>query len=237
MSDSVPEQSTLGQMLRIVAHDLRNPLAVIISNLGYLQSTLPGASDDVKETLADTLTSCQDLKHVVENVDLLGHLLKGMTGGGTGFTILDATIEVTRACQPLAASHGVDLHANFDALDAGLRCAGERINFERAFANLVRNSIQHAPAGTAVLVDGLVEGARCLLRVTDQGTSFEAPWDQLAFTARGQIEGKSAGLGRYGRGLGLYCSQAAAAALRATVSAHSSDGVGNQFELSVPISD
>lgn len=235
MSDSVPEQSTLGQMLRIVAHDLRNPLAVIISNIGYLQSTLPQPSDEIKETLADTLTSCQDLKHVVENIDLLGQLLKGRTERGHGFLVLDAATEVARGCQALAASHAVELQVEFGELRAGLRCPGERSSFARALTNLVRNSIQHAPSGTRVALTGGVEPSRCVLRVRDQGSVFESPWDQVAFTARGQIEGKAAGQGRYGRGLGLFCSQVAAAAIGATVSASADPQGGNRFELSIPL--
>jgi hypothetical protein len=50
-SAKLADPVTLGLLLRLVTHDLRNPLAVIISNLGYLGTVLSAAGDDVQETL------------------------------------------------------------------------------------------------------------------------------------------------------------------------------------------
>jgi signal transduction histidine kinase len=211
--------STLGQMLRIVAHDLRNPLAVIISNLGYLGSMLENVSDDVRETIPDTLTSCEDLKHIIENVDLLGQQLSGQARSSDGtFSILTVTEEVLRKAEPLALSHGVSLVNDLGGSVERIEVEGEPQLYERAIANLLRNSIQHAPSGSEVRLQLEVTDATCDVSVFDTGTQLKSPWDASAFTANGQVSAKAGGAGRYGRGLGLYSAARAATALGASLS-------------------
>ncbi len=233
MSEGAPERDTLGQMLRIVAHDLRNPLAVIISNLGYLDSCLQGASQDIKETVTDTLTSCEDLKHIIENVDLLGLGLKAQSEPhAPDFVPLDTARAVLKVAQGLALSHGVVLRVDLAGLESKRRVAGDPGNFERAMANLVRNSIQHAPGGSEVQVRAVEEGQTLRFEVDDAGTSLAPPWDSAAFTDRGQVEGKAEGQGRYGRGLGLFSAARAAATMNAELRSSPRPGAdGNRFEL------
>jgi len=211
--------TTLGQMLRIVAHDLRNPLAVIISNLGYLGSMLENVSDDVRETIPDTLTSCEDLKHIIENVDLLGQELSGQVRPSDGtFSIVAVTQEVFRKAEPLAESHGVSLVNDSSGVQERLEVHGDPQMYERAVANLLRNSIQHAPGGTEVRLRLAATDDGCDVTVMDTGTALEEPWDRQAFTASGQVSAKAGGGGRYGRGLGLYSASRAALALGARLS-------------------
>ncbi len=235
MSDEPPERDTLGHLLRIVAHDLRNPLAVIISNLGYLDSCLRGASDDVRETITDTLTSCEDLKHIIENVDLLGQGLKVKEEPrATDFAPLDIIQAVLKAAYALAESHGVRLLAELTGVEATLRVAGDALHFERALANLLRNSIQHAPAGTEVALRAFEEEQRLRVQIDDAGSVLQPPWDRAAFTDDGQVRGKAEGQGRYGRGLGLYSAARAATVLGAELRAvPRARDEGNRFELIV----
>jgi signal transduction histidine kinase len=216
MSRTDPDDATLGQMLRILAHDLRNPLAVIISNLGYLQTTLRATSGDIDETIADTLSSCEDLNHIIENVDLLGQQTKGMDdGSGGAFEVQGPTAHVMKRFGALADSHSVALVSDLERVSPLLRVCGDRGGYERAFANVLRNAIQYAPAGSAVHVGLDLEPEHCRVTVSDTGASFPARWRQAAFSAEGQVNGKAKGEGRYGRGLGLYIARCAADAIGA----------------------
>lgn len=213
--DLTPEK--LGQLLRLAAHDLRNPLAVILSNLGYLKGSLAATPGDVTETLTDTLTSCGDLEHIIENLDLLGWRLEKERVALSTVDLLGVLAQVTRAAEPLAQSHEVTLVSNALS-DAQLLVIGERNLLFRCLSNLLRNSIQHSPAGAEVHVRLESESDCCRVRVLDSGTLLNADWRAATFTVDGQISAKGSGEGRYGRGLGSYVAHCAAEALGAELS-------------------
>lgn len=213
--DRIPEK--LGQLLRLVAHDLRNPLAVILSNLGYLNGSLAATPGDVKETLTDTLTSCGDLEHIIENLDLLGWRLQGERVALTTVDLVGVLAQVTRAAEPLAQSHEVTLVTDASTATQIL-VMGERNLLLRCLSNLLRNSIQHSPAGSEVHVRLESASDCCRVRVLDSGALLPAGWRTATFTVDGQIASKGSGEGRYGRGLGSFAAHCAAEALGAELS-------------------
>src|SRR5690606_3048732 len=70
----------LGELLGLLAHDLRNPLSALHSNVGYLGSLSERYDDDAKEAIADALLSCDSLRTVIDSVEILSHVLTGTTG-------------------------------------------------------------------------------------------------------------------------------------------------------------
>src|SRR5262249_8335113 len=138
--------ATWGQLLRLVTHDLRNPLAVIISNLGYLGNDLSGASTDIGETITDTLASSDDLKHIIENLDLVAQTLAGALVQHPRMISLYALAhDLVNRSQQFADSHGVVLEGE-PATDysSQLRIEATPELVERVISNLIRNAIAHS---------------------------------------------------------------------------------------------
>src|SRR5262245_13794222 len=67
----------IGELIGLLAHDLRNPLSALHSNLGYLEAVLPSDEGEAREAVEDGVVSCDGLSHVIDNVDLLGQILRG----------------------------------------------------------------------------------------------------------------------------------------------------------------
>ncbi|HVU02343.1 MAG TPA: HAMP domain-containing sensor histidine kinase [Polyangiaceae bacterium] len=232
--DEPLEESVIGELLGLLAHDLRNPLSALHSNLGFLRSVLPEGDVDAKEAVDDGLVSCDGLAHIIDNIDLLGQALQ--RGGPTESSTLDLAIvadEAVRHIQAMARSHGVSLVL---APPSGpVPVKGSRDFLSRALSNLVRNAVQHSPAGSTVRVAVASRGAEGVATVTDPGSTLGAETRLLAFTAKGQIASKAVPNGRYSRGLGLYSAALAARAGNGRVSAvDPAAGAGNAFELVVP---
>lgn len=233
MADSLTDLHTLGQLIRLVTHDLRNPLAVIISNLGYLGNVVGQASDDVRETIADTLTSSEDLKHIIENLDLLGQtLVSGAPSSPRSMAIAAATTEVLNRTEPFARSHGVALAITLPPSADAARIEAPPELFERAVANLIRNAISHSPSGSEVRVGLEIDHESCSVLVRDKGTPFDATHPERMFDAKGQVSAKTELAGRYSRGLGLLIARIAADGCGAKLkAAASTDSFRNAFAL------
>lgn len=224
---------TFGELLGLLAHDLRNPLSALHSNLGFLTSIVRDDSDAV-EAVSDGLVSCEGLAHIIDNIDLLGQTMRGAHyGEGTRIDAAMLVAEVVAAARPMADSHNVSIVVTPVPEDAVVE--GSRDLLSRALANLLRNSIQHSPGGSAVHVSVQRGDSGLAVLLEDTGVSLPDAIRATVFTPQGQIGAKSAPAGRYSRGLGLLSAALAAAAAKATVRVVPAPrGSGNAFELAFP---
>jgi signal transduction histidine kinase len=225
---------TFGELLGLLAHDLRNPLSALHSNLGFLTSIVRDDTDAV-EAVSDGLVSCEGLAHIIDNIDLLGQTMRGAQHGeGTRIDVGMLVAEVVAAARPMAESHNVSVVVAPMSEDA--MAEGSRDLLVRALANLLRNSIQHSPGGASVRVSVVRDAAGVAVLLEDTGVSLPDAIRASVFTPQGQIGAKSAPAGRYSRGLGLLSAGLAASAARATVRVVPAPrGSGNAFELRFPV--
>jgi len=224
----------IGELIGLLAHDLRNPLSALHSNLGYLEAVLASEDGEAREAVEDGVVSCDGLSHVIDNVDLLGQVLRGglqvQRGPSPIAALLAGSVE---RCQAAARSHGLTLELDPKARQLHIIVDVARDLATRALTNLIRNSIQHAPPGSTVLVTAVLEGSQVLVQVRDTGTRLaDDNWD-MAFTAEGQVAAKHRSNSRYSRGMGLYCARLAAQLCGCQVGVVPS-AKGNTFQLVLP---
>jgi signal transduction histidine kinase len=227
------DSKTVGELLALVAHDLRNPLSALHSNLGFLKSIASNDDPDASEAIEDGVVSCDGLSHIIDNLDLFGHALRCMAEEGLCPDLSQVARNVVARSERAAASHGLIIQWNEPDV-ARVAVTGSHDLLERAIANLVRNGIQHAPTGSQVLVSLRVSSPNAIVSIEDAGVTL-APGEHT-FTADGQLASKSVASGRYSRGMGLYVAAIASRACGGQITARPGDGgSGNVFELSVPL--
>ena len=212
MTQSLPKRPALreesvaaiGGVLGLLTHDLRNPLAALSSNVGFLNMVGEPFSQDVQEALQDIQLSIEALARIVDSLELVAHYL-GTHTVPPKFAV--RVSDVLRVAVPpterAAHSHGVVLFINVNGHDDDRLFVGESY-FAKALAALLLNAITSAPARTTVRLDVIVEENDFIFRVTDQGEALDPQLTQAALTATGQVEIKTEKAGRYSRGLGLY---------------------------------
>ena len=229
MPDRV-DPSTIGELLGLLAHDLRNPLSALHSNLGFLRSVLSASDQDARDAVDDGIVSCDGLAHIIDNIDLFGQSLRHAERGDSMLSDVNGLVaDVVRSCQAMAQSHGVDVKVG-EGIAERVPIDAPRDLLSNALSNLIRNSIQHSPPGGTVRVSVRSSGADVIVAVQDAGTTLTGEVASAAFTAAGQIASKSIPNGRYSRGLGLYCAALAAVAAGAKVRT-AAQPHGNGFEL------
>ncbi len=231
------EPELVGALLALMAHDLRNPLSALRSNLGFVEGGLDLSDTDTKEALQDTYVSCDSLLRIIDNLELLGRELRGDEPQPSSLPVEGLVQDIVSTHQSLADSHGVQLNLRPAGAEDSpwVRC--EREALATSVANLVRNAIQHGGSGTSVLVSyGLTDG-RCFIRVQDKGASVPEDLRSTAFTAAGQLTSKKNSRTRYGYGLGLYAAAAGALRAGAELRVEPTDEGGNRVTLLLPVNE
>ena len=230
------ESQLVGELLGLLAHDLRNPLSALHSTLGYLDTVLSSHDDEAREAVEDGVVSCDGLSHVIDNIDLLGQVLRGGLRVQKSPSPVAALIAgAVERCQPAARSHGLTLELDAKARQLHAAVDVGRDLATRALANLIRNSIQHAPPSSVVSVTASLEGPRVCVQVRDSGSPLAEDLRETAFTAEGQVAAKARANSRYSRGMGLYCARLAAKLCGAEIVVlDTSARAGNAFQLALP---
>ena len=228
------ESELTGQLIALVAHDLRNPLSALHSNVSFVANSNDVGDPERQEALDDAGVSCEALAHIIDNLDIVSQFLLGRRQASRiRISAAGVVSEVIGRCERIARSHGVHLQVPRDALATDIYVRSNREMLSRSLVNLVCNSIQHSGGGTIRVALG-VDKLDCQVTVSDAGAPVVSDLRESAFTAKGQVAAKSSGGGRYSRGLGLFVATIAAEAAGARVVATEEDG-HNVFVMSVPL--
>lgn len=228
------ERATIGTLLSLVTHDLRNPLSVLLTNLGYLDSVLAqGDIAEARTVLADLGMACDALARYLSNLDLLGADLavRPLSPSRTTVHALLSTAIQRAAVAFEQQDVGTTLVIADDCpdllLDAELAIRG--------IENILANAAVFAPRGSNVTLEAKnLRGERVRISVSDDGPSLPTEHRQLAFRADGQETMHRDASSRYGRGLGLLAAGIAARRLGGTIHAPVV-ATGCRFDVELPV--
>jgi two-component system heavy metal sensor histidine kinase CusS len=211
MAGNEIDGAMLRELCATMLHDLRNPLAAIMTNLEFARRTIgePGPDQDLVEAIRDSAVACEVLRRIVSNFDVLVRAPHVATETSS-FGVAQVVSEVARRCESRAEQSGLRLEVDDRSGRASARA--DRTLFALAVENLVANSIQHAPRETTIRLEVSETAAGIVVAVADDGAAVPEPLRELAVSAAGQRPQDRQAGSRYGRGLGLWAAGVAAAA-------------------------
>jgi len=215
-----------------MAHDLRNPLSAVMTNVNFVRSSMRGRAPDVEEALSDSALSCTMLGQVIGNLDVLSRALSTSPLAREPTAACRVADEAVVRFAPQAAMNGVRIEA-LSGPDAPVLLV-EPSFFARALDNLVANALQYSPAKGEVLIECTATADRGIVVLLDDGPAIPADLRQLATSPEWQGQAKLRYEARYGRGLGLFCASEAARIAGAELSIGDRTG-RSTFELSAPL--
>lgn len=218
-------------LLGLFAHDLRNPLSALHSNVSFLGSVVSSTDTEAHEALDDVAASSDALGHITDNLELFAIALDGAKRREAHeFPLRELLREAGQKSRRFADSYRVTLEVDAES-GVDMRGLANREMTLRALSNLIRNAVQHAGESGKVTVRASRSGGELVVAVTDSGMPLSREVGEQAFTAEGQLATKNVSGGRYSRGLGLYAARVAAGVAGATVRCPREDEA--RFELCV----
>jgi signal transduction histidine kinase len=204
-------------LLGLFAHDLRNPLSALHSNVSFLGSVVAATDTEAHEALEDVAASSDALGHITDNLELFALALDGTKPRERmEFPVRELLREAAQKSRRFAESYRVNLDVDVESA-TGMKGLANRDMLQRSLGNLIRNAIQHAGESGKVTVRAWRERSDIVLAVSDSGVALAREVGEQAFTAEGQLSTKNLAGGRYSRGLGLYAARIAAGVAGAQV--------------------
>jgi signal transduction histidine kinase len=201
-------------LLRLIVHDLLNPISVVQANMEYALGRVGGSpgSDDLADVLRDADEAALRLQRIAEDLLLVAKdedaALPVLRSRIAVWPLLD---EVRRRHLRTAEERRVTLDV---VVDAQPELFADKALLARALDNLVDNAVRFTPRGGRIEVAAHINGEAVF---TVSNTGHVVPPEERErlfekFARVGGAGGRIESVGRVGPGIGLYfCRRAAEA--------------------------
>ncbi|HEY6908576.1 MAG TPA: response regulator [Myxococcales bacterium] len=220
------------EFLAILGHELRNPLAPILTALHIMRLRSTDPSTEAERAVIE-----RQVSHLSRLVDDLLDISRATMG----------KIDLRRERLDLAAAVARAVEMSRPAIDAknhqlevdvpvgALFVEGDLVRLAQVIGNLLQNAARYTEPGGHIRVDGRREKGEMILRVRDDGAGI--PKERLASMFELFVQGDPDGSSRGGLGIGLTLVRSLVQLHGGTVEAFSEGpGKGTEFVVRLPAS-
>jgi signal transduction histidine kinase len=213
------------------SHELRNPLAVIRTNLDVALDDADASAEDLRRAAELAARTAERMTHTVD--DLLRYARNEQAAMQVeDVDLADVVTDVAEEFRSPAATRSLVI----DVSDRGgpAPVQGDRAALRQAVANLVDNAVRLAPEGSTITVGAGTDGPWAWAAVTDEGPGIPVELQPLVFRRfwRGADDD-----GRRGSGLGLAIVDQILLAHGGAARVASAPDRGSVFSLWLPRTD
>jgi signal transduction histidine kinase len=218
------------QFLADASHELRNPLAIIRTNLDVALADPDADPEELRQSLVVIQRASDRMSRLVD--DLLA-LARGQALAvrseplDLGAAVADASDEL------VLPAKGRDITLD-RTIVPGVVVSGDYDALKRAVSNLLENAVRYAPPGSRVRLAVGSERSRAWVSVSDEGPGI-APEDQQRVFDRFWRVDKGRSRAEGGTGLGLAIVRQIANSHGGEVQLQSKVGVGSTFTIWLPV--
>ena len=211
------------------SHELRNPLAVIRTNLDVVLSDPKSDENALRDTSAVVRRATERMSKMVDDLLALARL-ESPQQLEERVDIGEVANEIAEEFTAVAQSHDVVLRRS---ISDGIFVAGDRYALKRALANLAQNALRYAPSDSSITIAAGTKDGWVWTAVEDQGPGIAPEHRQQVFERFWRADkSRSRSLG--GSGLGLSIVQQVAQAHSGLVKISSEVGRGSTFVIWIP---
>jgi len=217
-------------LLSVVCHDLKDPLASIVMGAGFLKKTLPSEDASSRRVVDAIGRSADRMANVVSDFHDLARLEAGRMQLDRRPCDVVAALDAAKASfESQASPHGIRLE--LDLPQAPLMALCDRARLTQIVSKLVANGVKFAAPQGRVTVRARRESERVRVSVADTGRGIAAERLPTIFDRRANARRTQ----RDGPGLGLAIVQALVEAHGGNVGVESRVGEGSVFSFTLPV--
>lgn len=228
------ESKAKNDFIAVLAHELRNPLAPVVSGIDLLKLKSDRDPEDM-----ETLTMMEDRMETVRR--LLDDLLDISRITENKLRVKDEPIELESVIRQAILStehYRRERHQTFSFKPAGepLVVQGDPVRLEQVFSNLLTNASKYTDPGGSISVLLTRTGEHARIHVRDKGIGIDPTLLEAVFTPFHQIDSGKRSI--KGLGIGLALVRSFVEMHGGTVEARSEGkGKGSEFVVTLPLTD
>ena len=234
------KMAALGRFASGVAHEVKNPLAIILGGLEYLKAKISTMDPEVRETMAK-------MREAIMRADItVKDLLAFAKPSRLVTEAVHPNLLVHDACSFVELfkhkSDTADINVRQELMDREIYVDVDKNQMQQALFNILLNAIEAMPmsgdiivktyAAQASLPPGSVPKEACVIEVKDTGTGIAAEdlpkLFEPFFTKKGD---------RKGTGLGLSIVKSIVEKHKGTIAVESVPGNGTTVKILLPAAD
>jgi signal transduction histidine kinase len=217
--------------IALLVHDMKNPLAGVLSNAEFLMSS-GGLDPDQGECAYDILSASLRLHRMVMSLLDVSQSEHGvLRPAPVALDLNELVMSIRAQCAPKLRDKSLTLTVVLPP--EPIRIEADRDMLMRLLANLLDNAMRHAPSNSSIGLEVHVEPDAIELRVSDAGPSIPEAERLELFESYVQLRDTAARL-RARRGLGLSSSRAVVQAHGGRIWVEDCAGEGATFCVRLP---
>jgi len=210
--------AAIGQAAAAIVHDLKNPLIVVLA-----------FAKRIKDKRTNPETGIEPIIEAAENIQMI-------RDSGMDFArpvvlkmkpedMRDVILRACRSCRTKAEERAITLSTDFPSQPVFLGMDGLRL--ERAFANLIHNSVDASGQGQSIILSLAEEKKFIEARIKDSGTGMDQETlDNLYIPFYSKKKG--------GTGLGMAIVKKIVEGHQGKIRVHSRPGLGTEVIVTLP---
>lgn len=218
-------------LINAVSHDLRTPLASIMTSAGSLRQTDVRWSDaDLTEFAEAIEEEAKRLNRIVQNLLDLSRIESGiLRPDKMPSSIRESVDTVLERLKNIAAGH----HIVVNIPEQMPLVPMDPVEIDQVLTNLVENAVKYTPPGTTIAISATQANGAVSIEVSDNGPGIAPGSLPRVFEAfyRDPEQGKKTG----GSGLGLAVVKGLVEAHGGTIKAENREGGGACFVFTLPL--
>jgi signal transduction histidine kinase/ActR/RegA family two-component response regulator len=221
------------EFLATLGHELRNPLAPLLTGLQLLKTT-GGEGPHSQKVLAVMERQINHLVRLVDDLLEVSRITRGLVDIQREAldlgTVVRCALETSR---PLIEAAGHDLVVTIDP--EPITVIGDALRLTQVFANLMSNAAKYTNSGGTIWVTVSTESNRAVVSVRDNGIGIPPSQLPLVFDMFMQVD-RSSRRAQGGLGIGLTLVRSLVALHGGRVRAKSDGiGTGSEFLVELPV--
>lgn len=215
------------KLLKIVAHDLRSPLASIREYLNLLENEDINLNKEARHDLEQRLGKLTD-----GAFEMLQDLLEWTKEKSANAVLEPVTLKkvfetLEKTIKPKAEAKNVSLHFNTDSDDN--KPLADRRMITVVLRNLLDNAIKFTSEGGFIKIEIETQEDKIILKVIDNGIGMSARTKSMLFNKI--VKSKTGTNNEVGSGLGLYVCKDLMQQMNGQIEVESTPRVGTEFRL------
>lgn len=221
------------ELMELVVHDLKNPLAAITSNASFI-ATARTLDADARDAAVSIELASDNMLRMVQNLLELSRAENGQPVVRRELVDLSAVVhQAVRLMTRRAQERQIELAVAVSGTELSVQ--GDADLLRRAVENLLDNAIRYTSAGGRILSSCVLDGPELALAVADQGPGIPAEQRARVFEKYARLERhEDLSQRRVSGGLGLTFVKLVADSHGGSVQVKDNTPHGATFEIRLP---